>query len=273
MKYYHHILPLILLVFSFNQTFATAQVPDKLIYKGDTISIYASPLEQLYKNDSIRPELFGLKDDCGLTSCWRGYQAEWTIINNEIYLTGIYSCCFSENKNKADLKKLFGDKFINGAVKAFWVTGNFISPQGKLLYYVHADYNSIYEKEIEFQFKNGKLIESKVYDNSKSRTSIYREDQKKLNEFIYKHINWEILTLNQDKITIFIQFSANSKEIIDSAKILRGYSDEFDKEAIRVIKTIPKWDILYSRGKLVRMNWVMPITFNEDNRRKYGRRN
>jgi hypothetical protein len=80
-------------------------------------------------------------------------------------------------------------------------------------------------------------------------------------------------TKNQDKITIFVQFSANSKGIIDSTKVVRGYNEDFDNEAIRVIKTIPKWDILYSRGQLVRMNWTMPITFNEDNRRKYGREN
>ncbi len=272
MKYYLHILTLFFWTFSLTNTFATAQVPDRLIYKGDTISIYANPLEQLYKNDTLRPNYFGIKEDCGLSSCWRGYQAEWTIIGDELYLTGIFSCCYEEKKIKADLKLLFGDKCINNKVKAYWVTGDFISPQGKLLYYVHLGYASIYEKEVEFHFKNGKLIGTKTYDNSKSRTSIYREDQKKLREYIYKRINWDTLPQNQDQITIFIQFSANSKGIIDSTKIIRGHNKVFDSEAIRVIKTIPKWDILYSKGQLVRMNWTMPITFNEENRRKYGQK-
>lgn len=273
MKHFCQILTLFLWTILCTNGFATAQAPDRLIYKGDTISIYANPLEQLYQKDSLRPNFFGKKDDCGLTSCWRGYQAEWTIIDDEIYLTGIFSCCYDENKIKANLNLLFGDKCFNNKVKADWVTGDFISPQGKLLYYVHMGYGSIYEKEVEFQFKNGKLVGTKTYDNSKSRTSIYREDQKKLREFIYRRIKWDSLPKNQDKVTIFVEFSANSKGIIDSTKIVRGYNEDFDKEAIRVIKTIPKWDILYSKGQLVRMKWTMPITFSEDNRRKYSRRN
>lgn len=128
MKKYTHFYTLFLWIFSFLNGFSSAQAPDILIYKGDTIPIYANPLEQLYAKSSSRPNFFRSTQECTSTSCWRGYYAEWEIINNEIYLTGIFSCCEEHRETKADLKDLFGVKCINGKVKAVWVTDTFISP-------------------------------------------------------------------------------------------------------------------------------------------------
>jgi hypothetical protein len=182
------------------QSFATGQIPDRLIYKGDTLSIFANPLEQLYDHDSLRPKFFNDKEACISTACWRGYEAEWIIIDDQLYLTGIFSCCFSEDGIKADLKKLFGNKYINGKVKADWFTSNVIAPQGKQLYYVYMAYGSLYEKELELQFKNGQLIGTKTYDNSKSRQSIYSQNEEKLREYIYSNINWNKLINLDDKV-------------------------------------------------------------------------
>jgi hypothetical protein len=91
MKRIYFILISILLTIPIARTFATSQIPDILIYKGDTLSIFANPLEQLYDNDSIRPNFFDGKEGCMSTACWRGYEAEWIIIDDYLYLTGIYS--------------------------------------------------------------------------------------------------------------------------------------------------------------------------------------
>jgi len=270
MKRLDFIFILLIMTIPVSKTFATSQMPDILIYNGDTLSLFANPLEQLYDNDSIRPKFFGGNEGCESTACWRGYQAEWIIIDENLYLTGIYSCCYYEDSIKADLKKLFGNKFINGRVKADWFTGDIIAPQGKLLYYIHMDYESLYEKEIEFQVKNGKLTGKKTYDNSKSRQSDYSQDQDKLVEFIYSNINWSTLpTLDDKKIMVFVQFSANEHGNIDSVKVMRCYDNIFDQEAIRIVKAIPEWDIYYRHGKHERMKWTFAIVFSEDNKRKY----
>ncbi|MDI9871381.1 hypothetical protein [Flectobacillus roseus] len=269
MKYYTHFYTLFLWTLSFFKGFSSSQLPDLLIYKGDTIPIYANPLEQLYAKSSSRPNFFGSKQECTSTSCWRGYYAEWEIISNEIYLTGIFSCCEEHRETKADLKELFGNQCVNGKVKAVWVTDTFISPQGKLLHYVHMGYGSVYEKELEFQFKEGKLLGIKSYDNSKSRTSFYRANQKALMKFIDRKINWSILPKIKGEIRVFVQFSANIHGLIDRAEVIRGYNKDFDKEAIRVVKSIPQWDILYSHGKFIRMNYILPIIFNSEKKGNY----
>ena len=270
MKHFKHILIFIFWTTPIFRTIATGQVPDILIYHGDTLSIYANPLEELYTKKKPRPNFFGQKPYCNSTACWRGYQAKWQIIDNKLYLTGIFSCCYKEDKTKANLARLFGKKFINGKVKADWVSGNIISPQGEELYYVHMGYNSLYEKELEFSFKQGQLIGTRMYDNSKSKQSIYSQDNELLFNYIYTKINWaDLPELGKKVVKIFVQFSANDKGIIDSTKILKGYDSLFDNEAIRVVKSIPEWDIFYRHEKHERSNWTLPIVFSEDNRRKY----
>jgi hypothetical protein len=269
-KLKEHILFLFFLtILSFN-CFATGQIGDRLIYKGDTLILFSNPLETLLDIFSSRPKLFGDKEGCMTTACWRGYQAEWEIIENHLYLTGIYSCCYSDDGVKADLQALAGDYYANGKVKADWVTGNLIAPKGKLLYYVHDAYESLYETEIEFQINKGQVIGIKTYDNSKSKQSVYSQNDEKLKQFIYSNINWKALPELDDKvIKVFIQFSANGKGIIDSVKVLRGYNNIFDEEAIRIVKAIPEWDIYCKHGKHKRINWNLPIVFSELNRKEY----
>lgn len=264
---------IILLFLFFNpllKSFANVQIPDKLIYNGDTLLINTNPLEQLYNYKSLIPKLFGNKQACSSTSCWKGYQAEWTILNEQLYLTGIFSCCFSKDSLKADLKMLFGNKLIDGKVKADWVNSSIIVPIGKLSNY--EGYGFVYEKELELLFDRGTLIGSITYDNSKNGQSVYRQNREQLPEFIYKNVNWSNLPDFDDKvIRVYVQFSANEFGDVDSAKVVKGYNEIFDKEAVRVIKAIRKWDVFYRNGKLVRSTWTVPIIFSKANKEKYNK--
>ncbi len=264
------ILILSLLTLPFLKTFATAQIPDLLVYKGDTLSIFANPLELFPDIDSLRLRLFGNKAGCSSTACWREYQAEWLIENEQLYLIGIYSCCYYEDSLRSNLENLFPEKYFDGKVKADWVTGDILSPQGKRLYYVHMGYESLFETEVEFKFDKGILIGIKKYDNSKSKESVFSQNSQKLIEFIYSNINWSTLPKTDEKnIKVYLQFSANENGIIDSVDVMRGYSPPFDNEAIRVVKSIPEWDIYYRHGKHERRAWTLPIVFSKKNKRKY----
>lgn len=261
-------MTLILLAVSVENVLATGQIPDRLIYNNDTLSIFANPLEQLSNIDSLRKKLFTDNNEHWNTACWRGYQAEWTVIDNQLYLTAIFSCNYYEDKIKSDLQQLFGEKYIDGKVKADWVTAKVLSPQGKQLYYVHSGYESLYEKEVIFEFVNGQLKGTETYDNSKSKTSIYSQDTTLLS-FIYSNIKWETLPKQDKPVKVFVQFSANEQGRIDSAKVMKGLDVIFDNEALRVVKSIPEWDVFYRRGQHERRAWNLPIVFSEENRQKY----
>ena len=254
------------------QVFATAQVMDRLIYKGDTIRLFPSPLERHPNIDSLRLKMFDGKADSwrNSTACGNNYLAVWTITDNQLYLTNIYLDCKITNKdNKNLLKLLFGEKYVNGKVKADWVTGTFTSPQGKLLYSINDAYEPIYERDLEFYFEKGKLKKTLLYDNSKAKQSVYSQDEQKRIEHIYSNINWKVLPKRDTIVRVVVEFSANENGIIDEAKILRGYNELYDQEAIRIVKSIPEWDVYFRRGKFKRMSYTMPITFSEENRLIY----
>ncbi|UOQ51956.1 energy transducer TonB family protein [Hymenobacter cellulosivorans] len=269
-KYISWTVALLLWIHSCPLAYATAQIPDQLRYKGQEVRLFANPLEQWDKLESIRPKLFGSKPGCASTACWRNYMAHWEIIAGELYLLGIYSCCFSDDKLSANLKKLFGEKCINGKVKADWFSGEVLVPEGKLLRYEHMGYGSIYEKERIIQLKQGRVITEKIYDNSKSRTSVYETDSRKLLQFIYKNIVWHKLPQPVSNARVFVQFSANEQGIIDKVEIVKSYDSKYNNEAIRVVRLLSAWSIIYSHGKFQRMPWTVPITFSEENRKKYS---
>jgi protein TonB len=56
-------------------------------------------------------------------------------------------------------------------------------------------------------------------------------------------------------------FVVNRDGSIVDAEVLRGVDPSLDKEALRVISTMPKWSPGKQRGKAVRVKYTVPITF------------
>jgi TonB family protein len=271
------ILTKLLTLIGFIGAFATPQVSSRLIYKGDTISVYLNSLpKDFYKTDVqffesvLAVNVFGDKKVSWSTACGDGYLTSWEITDNQLYLTGIYSCCFSEDSIKADLSLLFKEKVVNGKVKADWVTQkNVHGGKGFILW---NDVMQVWKQEYEFKFSQGKLLEIKTFDNSNSRKSDYCTNSFKLLEFIYSNIEWSKLPIQKEKISVIVTFSANENGKIDEVEVLRKSDIEiFNQEAVRVIKSIPDWDVIYLKGQLYRQPFNLPIIFSEENRGKYGK--
>lgn len=252
---------------------ATEQQGDKLIWNGDTLTISSNPLELRGDIDYIRSKLLGEKNVTLSTSCWRGYIAEWIIIENEMYLTNLFNCNLSSNIIKFDLKNVFGSECINGMVKATWVTMDILIPTGKRIHYIHSGYDSFYEKELVLSFKNGVLVKQKEYDNSKSHKSIFTENQDTLDNFIYTNIDWDIIPdLKDEKTIVYVSVLSSSTPKPDSIFISKGATNEIlNNEALRVANLIPEWNVYYRLGVVHTMKWTFPIVFNEENRKKYNR--
>ena len=60
---------------------------------------------------------------------------------------------------------------------------------------------------------------------------------------------------------IFVGFVVEPDGRITNVKIIRGKVQSLDEEAIRVTKMMPKWKPGKQRGKAVRVQFNMPITF------------
>jgi len=253
--------------------FATAQAGDRLIWNGDTLTVLADPLALRDDIDSLRSKLFGEKKAGINTACWRGYIADWTIVENEIYLSNIFSCNYYDDSIKSDLKEVFGAECRNGKVKATWISGKMLIPQGKRIHSFPNGYDYFYETELVLTFKKGILTEKKEYDNSKSFKSIFTKNQDSLQNFIYKNIEWnKIPNMKDEKIRVIISIQSGETRKPDSVHIVKSSDNEIlNQEALRVGNLIPEWDVYYKLGEVYRMKWNLPIIFDEQRRKKYTR--
>jgi periplasmic protein TonB len=61
--------------------------------------------------------------------------------------------------------------------------------------------------------------------------------------------------------TVFVQFAVNSNGNLVDAVVVRGVDPALDKEALRVVKSSPKWEPGKQRGSKVKVQFTFPIKF------------
>ncbi len=64
---------------------------------------------------------------------------------------------------------------------------------------------------------------------------------------------------------VFIKFVIEKDGSITDVQVSRGVDASLDKEAVRVIKAMPKWKPGKQRGKAVRVSYTLPINFQLSN--------
>lgn len=255
-------------------TIATPQRGDIVHWNDSIYRVRPFPLDLLWEDVELTSEfLFGIEEKGYSTECGRGYQAEWEIIDNELYLIAIYSCNYYEDSLKADLFRLFPEKCKNGIVKADWVRDDFWLTKGKTIYYDHSLTGNIYEKEIRLTIEDGFIMDSQEFNNlEKSIISVYTENPEVLKEFIYSHINWELVSeLKDNTVKVLVSFQIRKPGKIQNVAIELRAGEPYDSEAKRVVSLIPEWTIYYTHGKYMATYWNIPVVFSEENRNKYGR--
>ena len=140
--------------------FATGQISDKIIYKGEKYSLNTNPLESFFeKNPGLRPE-----PDVMSTALWRGYVATFEIQDNQLFVNDI-SIEVDDTLNGSDKTKWISalNQVFPGQkqIKVDWMTGLLVIPNGKLVNYVHMGYASTYKNYIILEIDKGNLVQEK----------------------------------------------------------------------------------------------------------------
>jgi protein TonB len=60
---------------------------------------------------------------------------------------------------------------------------------------------------------------------------------------------------------VYVTFIVDSSGNVTKATIARGIDSALDKEALRVINSLPKWTPGKQRGKPVSVSYTVPINF------------
>lgn len=81
-------------------------------------------------------------------------------------------------------------------------------------------------------------------------------------KYIAEHTKYpEIAKENGITGKVFVQFVIGKDGKVTDVKVIRGIDPYLDKEAVRVVKSMPKWKPGSQRGKSVKVSFQLPINF------------
>ena len=60
---------------------------------------------------------------------------------------------------------------------------------------------------------------------------------------------------------VIVGFTVNEDGSLSDIKVMRSITPKLDKEAIRVVKSMPKWNPAKQNGKAVKTKYTVPVTF------------
>lgn len=267
---------------------ASPQMPDYLIYKGDTLPVYNLILEKYLEkiNQTDQGDLFGLKFREGASlNCWRGYQAIYKIENDSLFLSDIIDCgelrykkTIDKDESKKRITNIFNGKIRNGKVFLNWYSGNFSLPKSSLLRWDGVFYKS-FENEILIKVDNGRIKKVKLISNYIDKPDrINRRYTDTVSNVFFeqiksKNLNWEqlddcecadryLVTINKNgKISKVQMADYQSKDSIDMYWEKKDYNLCI-KSIYRAVKGL-KFDIIKRKGVKVSEKVYLEIWYEE----------
>jgi protein TonB len=83
-----------------------------------------------------------------------------------------------------------------------------------------------------------------------------------LRQFIANAIKYPVIAQeNGIQGKVYVSFVVGKDGQVSDAKVLRGVDPSLDKEAIRVVNSLPRWKPGKQQGKAVRVSFSVPISF------------
>ena len=104
---------------------------------------------------------------------------------------------------------------------------------------------------------NGVIIEPKIPEEVYPK---FPGGPEKMFEFIAYNLRWP----DDDACIqgrVVVSFIVEKDGSLTDVKVIKSVDPAFDKEAIRVVKSMPKWEPGMWRGKLARVKYCIPIIF------------
>ena len=91
---------------------------------------------------------------------------------------------------------------------------------------------------------------------------VFPGGQQALTAFLAKNIKYPSISQETGaQGRVIVQFVVDTDGSISNAQVVRGIDPHLDKEALRVINTMPKWNPGRQAGKTVRVKYTVPVLF------------
>ena len=121
--------------------------------------------------------------------------------------------------------------------------------------------DEVIEDYVPVEVEEEEVVEQEIFQIVEEMPAYPGGDQK-LMEFIAKGIKYpQIARETGIQGRVFVGFVIEPDGSVSNVKVLRGIGGGCDEEAMRVVKSMPKWKPGKQRGKAVRVSYMLPVNF------------
>ena len=123
------------------------------------------------------------------------------------------------------------------------------------------DQNEVIEEYVAPEIEEEEVVEQEIFQIVEEMPSFPGGEQK-LMEYVVKNVKYpQIAKETGIKGRVFVSFVVEPDGSVSNVKVLRGIGGGCDEEAMRVVKSLPKWKPGKQRGKAVRVSYMLPVNF------------
>ena len=121
--------------------------------------------------------------------------------------------------------------------------------------------NEVIEEYVAPEVIEEEVVEQEIFQIVEEMPAV-PGGEKALLEYVAKNIKYpQIARETGIQGRVFVGFVVEPDGSVSNVKILRGIGGGCDEEAMRVIKSLPKWKPGKQRGKAVRVSYQIPVVF------------
>jgi protein TonB len=123
------------------------------------------------------------------------------------------------------------------------------------------DQNEVMEEYVAPEIVEEEVVEQEVFTIVEEMPG-YPGGDAKMYEYLGKNIKYpQIARESSIQGRVFVNFVVEPDGSVTNVKVLRGIGGGCDEEAMRVVKSMPKWKPGKQRGKAVRVSYTLPVVF------------
>lgn len=116
--------------------------------------------------------------------------------------------------------------------------------------------------------QNGEKGDRKVYDLV-DQMPTYPGGQSALFQWLSHNIKYPVAAERHGiQGRVVVQYIVMPDGILDSIKVMNSVDPSLDKEAVRVVKAMPKWNPGLKDGKPVMVRYILPVSFSLSNEKQ-----
>ena len=91
---------------------------------------------------------------------------------------------------------------------------------------------------------------------------VFPGGQMALVQYIASHLKYPTVAQeNGIQGRVFVSFVVGEDGYVEDVQVIKGVEPMLDKEAVRVIQSLPRWTPGNQQGKPVRVKYTVPVTF------------